>query len=123
MQRYFTPGGKTADIGCCAGRNVAWLNDHGFRAVGYDASEEMPAQAATDFPSLVFRRAALPALDPVAKGPYIFGADVIIQSMKHLQSNQAFSSDESANRKCVSHLSPQTLALNNSVRVVAISQE
>ncbi|WP_429253124.1 barstar family protein [Paraburkholderia sp. GAS333] len=39
------------------------------------------------------------------------------------QSNQAFSSDESANRTCVSHFSPQSPALNNSVRVVAMSQE
>lgn len=65
LQRYFTPGGKTADIGCGAGRDVAWLNDHGFPAVGYDAAEGLLAQAATAFPSLVFRRAALPALESV----------------------------------------------------------
>lgn len=70
LQRYFTPGGKTADIGCGAGRDVAWLNEHGFPAVGYDAAEGLLAQAAANFPSLVFRRAELPALDGIAKGAY-----------------------------------------------------
>lgn len=70
LQRYFTPGGKTADIGCGAGRDVAWLNDHGFPAVGYDAAEGMLVQAAIDFPSLDFRRAELPALDSIARDSY-----------------------------------------------------
>ncbi|TAM54320.1 MAG: class I SAM-dependent methyltransferase [Paraburkholderia sp.] len=70
LQRYFTPGGKTADIGCGAGRDVAWLNEHGFRAVGYDAAEGLLAQAVANFPSLDFRRAELPALDGVAKDSY-----------------------------------------------------
>lgn len=70
LQRYFKPDGKTADIGCGAGRDVAWLNDHGFPAVGYDAAQGLLAQAATDFPSLVFRRDALPALDSIGKETY-----------------------------------------------------
>lgn len=70
LQRYFTPGGKTADIGCGAGRDVAWLSDHGFPAVGYDAAEGLLAQAAIDFPSLDFRRAELPALDLIARNAY-----------------------------------------------------
>ncbi len=70
LQRYFTPGGKTADIGCGAGRDVAWLNDHGFPAVGYDAAEGLLAEAATAFPSLVFKRAALPALDAIGAETY-----------------------------------------------------
>ena len=70
LQRYFTPGGKTADIGCGAGRDVAWLNNHGFPAVGYDAAEGLLAQAATEFPSLVFRRAALPELDSIGRETY-----------------------------------------------------
>lgn len=70
LQRYFTPGGKTADIGCGAGRDVAWLNDHGFPTVGYDAAEGLLAQAATDFPSLVFKRATLPALDSIGNETY-----------------------------------------------------
>lgn len=70
LQRYFTPGGKTADIGCGTGRDVAWLNEHGFPTVGYDAAEELLAQARTDFPSLVFRRAELPALDSIPGASY-----------------------------------------------------
>ncbi|MGN6317729.1 class I SAM-dependent methyltransferase [Trinickia sp.] len=70
LQRYFTPGGTTADIGCGAGRDVAWLNEHGFPAVGYDAAEGLLAQARADFPSLIFERAELPALDGIASNVY-----------------------------------------------------
>ena len=70
LQRYFTPGGNTADIGCGAGRDVAWLNEHGFPAVGYDAAEGLLAQAQADFPSLVFKRAALPTLGSITRGTY-----------------------------------------------------
>ncbi|SMG01120.1 class I SAM-dependent methyltransferase [Burkholderia singularis] len=70
LQRYFTLGGKTADIGCGTGRDVAWLNDHGFPAVGYDAAEGLLAQAANAFPSLVFKRAALPALEAIGEDKY-----------------------------------------------------
>ena len=70
LQRYFAPGGRTADIGCGAGRDVAWLDEHGFPTVGYDAAQGLLAQAATDYPSLVFKRAELPALDAIANGSY-----------------------------------------------------
>lgn len=70
LQRYFTPGGKTADIGCGSGRDVAWLNEHGFPADGYDAAEGLIAQAAIDFPLLVFRRAELPELASIANASY-----------------------------------------------------
>lgn len=66
LQRYFIAGGRTADIGCGSGRDVAWLNDHGFPAVGYDAADGLHAQAAADYPPLEFQRAALPALDTIA---------------------------------------------------------
>ena len=70
LQRYFAPGGKTADIGCGAGRDVAWLNEHGFPAVGYDAAEGLLAQAATDFPSLAFKRAELPGWEAIPSDAY-----------------------------------------------------
>ncbi|MGG1947300.1 class I SAM-dependent methyltransferase [Trinickia sp. NRRL B-1857] len=70
LERYFTRGGKTADIGCGAGRDVAWLNDHGFPAVGYDASEGLLAQAEAAFPTLVFKRDVLPALDSIEAQAY-----------------------------------------------------
>jgi len=52
------------------GRDVAWLNDNGFPAVGYDAADGLLAQAAADYPSLEFERAALPALDTLASGTF-----------------------------------------------------
>jgi len=70
LQRYFIPGGRTADIGCGAGRDVAWLNGNGFPAVGYDAADGLLVQAAADYPSLDFRRAALPALDVITNGTF-----------------------------------------------------
>ncbi|PMS14502.1 SAM-dependent methyltransferase [Trinickia dabaoshanensis] len=70
LERYFTPGGKTADIGCGAGRDVAWLNAHGFPTVGYDAAVGLLAQAEAAYPSLVFKCDTLPALDSIGKEAY-----------------------------------------------------
>jgi SAM-dependent methyltransferase len=70
LQQYFIAGGATADIGCGAGRDVAWLNEHGFPTVGYEPADGLLAQAAADFPSLVFKRAALPALEGIATASY-----------------------------------------------------
>ncbi|WP_116141943.1 class I SAM-dependent methyltransferase [Trinickia diaoshuihuensis] len=65
LQQYFTPGGKTADIGCGAGRDVAWLNDHGFPTIGYDAAPGLLAQAEAAYPNLVFKHDALPELGSI----------------------------------------------------------
>ena len=32
VQRFFIPGGATADIGCGSGRDAAWLDSHGYPA-------------------------------------------------------------------------------------------
>lgn len=61
LTRYFSPG-LTADIGCGSGRDVAWLQAHGFDTVGYDASEGLLAQARARHPQLRFVRATLPLL-------------------------------------------------------------
>ncbi|KVO47169.1 SAM-dependent methyltransferase [Burkholderia ubonensis] len=65
LTQHFAPGGRTADIGCGAGRDVAWLNANGFPAVGYDASPGLLEQARTRHPDLHFFDAALPALDGI----------------------------------------------------------
>lgn len=65
LQRYFTPGGKTADIGCGAGRDVAWLNDHGFPTIGYDAAQGLLMQAEDAYPNLVFKHDVLPELGSI----------------------------------------------------------
>ncbi len=65
IRRFFLPG-PTADIGCGSGREVAWLHANGFRAVGYDASAGLLAQARARYPHLQFHRATLPALEEIA---------------------------------------------------------
>ena len=70
LRQYFIPGGKTADIGCGSGRDVAWLNDAGFPAIGYDAADGLLVQARAAYPALEFRKALLPALDAVSDGTF-----------------------------------------------------
>jgi SAM-dependent methyltransferase len=64
LRRFFTPG-PTADIGCGAGRDTAWLDAHGFPATGYDASEGLLLEARRRYPHLTFEKALLPALGGV----------------------------------------------------------
>ena len=66
LLRHFHPGGRTADIGCGSGREVAWLAANGFAAVGYDASEGLLAEARARHPGLSFATAALPELAGLA---------------------------------------------------------
>lgn len=61
LARYFSPG-PAADIGCGAGRDVAWLNRHGLETIGYDASSGLLAQARLTYPGLHFEQASLPEL-------------------------------------------------------------
>ncbi|MFD1557000.1 class I SAM-dependent methyltransferase [Paraburkholderia silviterrae] len=70
LGRYFVHGGVTVDIGCGAGRDVAWLDANGYPAVGYDASAGLLAQAAAHYPHLRFMAAALPELDGVSRGAF-----------------------------------------------------
>jgi SAM-dependent methyltransferase len=62
VERFFRPGGRTADIGCGSGREVAWLAANGFPAEGFDPSEGLLAQARTRYPGLRFAAAALSEL-------------------------------------------------------------
>ena len=43
VKRFFHPG-RTADVGCGSGREVAFLAANGFDAVGYDASDALLEQ-------------------------------------------------------------------------------
>ncbi|MEX3984329.1 class I SAM-dependent methyltransferase [Paraburkholderia sp. EG287A] len=65
LMQYFRREGRTVDIGCGSGRDVAWLNAHGYPTTGYDASEGLIAQAAADYPQYAFGLAALPELKDV----------------------------------------------------------
>jgi ubiquinone/menaquinone biosynthesis C-methylase UbiE len=64
IRKYFR-NGPTADIGCGSGRDVAWLSAHGFRCVGYDASEGLLAEARRRYPDLKFVASALPELSGI----------------------------------------------------------
>ena len=69
LRRHFAPG-PTADVGCGAGRDTAWLAANGFEARGFDASAGLLARARLAHPALRFDLAALPALDGVERGAY-----------------------------------------------------
>jgi SAM-dependent methyltransferase len=69
VRRFFRPG-LTADIGCGSGREVAWLAANGYRAVGYDPSDGLLAQARARYPQLAFETAALPELAGIAAGTF-----------------------------------------------------
>ena len=70
VQRFFMPG-LSADIGCGSGRDTAWLNDNGFPACGYDASEGLLAEARKRHPQLTFRYAVLPELCGVEDNSFV----------------------------------------------------
>jgi 2-polyprenyl-3-methyl-5-hydroxy-6-metoxy-1,4-benzoquinol methylase len=70
IERFFIEGGLTADIGCGSGREVAWLNKHGFPAKGFDASEGLLAEARRRYPELDFAHAELPELRGAAANTY-----------------------------------------------------
>ena len=69
LGRYFAPG-LTADIGCGAGRDTAWLAENGFQASGFDASPGLLDEARAAYPGLKFQQANLPELDGIERGAY-----------------------------------------------------
>ncbi|MBR8129197.1 methyltransferase domain-containing protein [Burkholderia ambifaria] len=69
LEQYFSPG-PTADVGCGAGRDTAWLASQGFDVRGYDASPALLAEARLRHPSLTFELATLPALAGVPSGAF-----------------------------------------------------
>lgn len=70
LRRFFKLGGMTADIGCGAGRDTAWLYANGYPAVGYDASEGLLERARLAFPQGVFKTASLPELREIEDGTF-----------------------------------------------------
>src|SRR5262252_7052037 len=66
LARCFAPG-PTADIGCGAGRDTAWLAAQGFDAQGFDASEALLREARARHPGIAFTQATLPALAGLAR--------------------------------------------------------
>ncbi|WP_426440932.1 class I SAM-dependent methyltransferase [Bradyrhizobium genosp. P] len=70
VTRFLIKGGKTADIGCGSGREVAWLNANGFLAEGFDASEGLLTEARSRYPQARFTHAELPELSGIASGSF-----------------------------------------------------
>jgi len=70
VQKFFIPGGPTADIGCGSGRDAAWLDANGHPATGFDASEGLLSEARKRHPQLEFATAILPGLDGIAEGSF-----------------------------------------------------
>lgn len=70
VRRFFIKGGRTADIGCGSGREVAWLNANGFPAEGFDASDGLLVEARRRYPALIFAHAELPELSGIAAESY-----------------------------------------------------
>ncbi|MBN3833216.1 methyltransferase domain-containing protein [Burkholderia sp. Ac-20344] len=69
LEQHFSPG-PTADVGCGAGRDTAWLASRGFDVRGYDASAALLDEARRRHPDLTFELAALPALAGVPSGVF-----------------------------------------------------
>lgn len=67
VRRFFNKGGATADIGCGAGRDTAWMDANGYPATGYDASEGLLAEARARHPGIGFAAASLPALEGIGE--------------------------------------------------------
>jgi 2-polyprenyl-3-methyl-5-hydroxy-6-metoxy-1,4-benzoquinol methylase len=99
LDRFFAPG-PTADIGCGAGRDTAWLAAHGFEARGFDACEALLREARARHPGIDFAQAELPALDGVARGAW---QNVLCETViMHLEPTQV----GTATRALVSLLRP-----------------
>jgi SAM-dependent methyltransferase len=69
VNEFFMPG-PAADIGCGSGRETAWLNAHGFQAIGYDASPGLLEQARRLHPGVPFESASLPELAGISSGRF-----------------------------------------------------
>jgi len=70
VKRFFHPGGRTADVGCGSGREVAFLAAGGYDAIGYDASDALLEQARLRYPRLSFATAVLPDLAGVPNAAF-----------------------------------------------------
>ncbi len=70
VRRFFITGGRTVDIGCGSGREVAWLNANGYPARGFDASDGLLTEARARYPQLVFDRSELPELRGIADASF-----------------------------------------------------
>lgn len=69
LSQYFRSG-PTADVGCGAGRDAAWLHDNGLEVTGYDRSRGLLAEARQRYPAIAFAEAELPDLAGVSDASF-----------------------------------------------------
>lgn len=85
MLQHFLPGGPSADIGCGSGRDVAWLSEQGFAAIGYEPSAGMRAEAQAAYPNIELHATSLPELEGIPDGVF---ANVLCNAvLMHLPSS------------------------------------
>ncbi|HYF77684.1 MAG TPA: methyltransferase domain-containing protein [Symbiobacteriaceae bacterium] len=81
MGAFFHPGAPTADIGCGSGRNVAWLLEQKFPAIGYDASQEALRHARASYRGMVLGQSSLPDLATIPSAEY---GNVLCTALMHV---------------------------------------
>jgi SAM-dependent methyltransferase len=90
---HFTPGAASIDVGAGSGRDVDWLNRHGYPCCGVDASAGLVAAARRRFPAWRFELAALPELGALASETYRnVVCETVIMHLPHAQVAQAVAS-------------------------------
>ena len=62
IQKFFIPGGSTADVGCGNGRDAAWMSSQGYKVSGFDSSKELLEIASSLYPSFNFKMTSLPGI-------------------------------------------------------------
>lgn len=70
VETFFYPGRPTIDIGSGSGRDVAWLNQHGYQAIGLEPSARMIAEARAAYAGIEVRQGALPDLAGIADASF-----------------------------------------------------
>ncbi|KVD96589.1 SAM-dependent methyltransferase [Burkholderia stagnalis] len=89
LEQYFAPG-PTADIGCGAGRDAAWLASCGYDVHDYDASAALLDEARRRYPALWFEQAVLPALAGVPSGAFRnVLCETVIMHLDHVEAAAA----------------------------------
>jgi len=93
VKTYFLKDKPTADIGCGSGREVAWLNESGYPAIGFDASKSLISIAKKQFPNFKFLQSALPKLVEIPNQAY---ANVLCETViMHLPKDEIAASVQS----------------------------
>jgi ubiquinone/menaquinone biosynthesis C-methylase UbiE len=64
-RQYFRRGEFTLDVGCGIGRDSAWLLEHGFPTIGFDASWGMLLHARSLHPRISLAQDSLPHLSSI----------------------------------------------------------